>query len=126
MVETFIFHLSFFVVWLEMVTVQTRFISKKPIFALLRFTYFAGVMTMAINIDSNHFPSHNVSGFALGLIVCAVSTICMHFHFFMKIEYALLYALAQMCVWTIALVGLFIAVFIEDKRIAILSIFIGV
>jgi len=30
-----------------------------------------------------------------------------------------------MCVWTIALVGLFIAVFIEDKRIAILSIFIG-
>ena len=108
--QTFAVHLAFFTIWLEMAVIQTRFTSKKPFFGLMKYVYFAGSITMAMQITNMDPPSANSVGFCFGLIVCGVSHVLIHIHL-CGIPRAALYVLINVCVMIIALSILFVGVF---------------
>ena len=128
-IEIFIFHFAFFCVWLEMAVIQTRFKSRKPFFALMKYLYFAGVVTMAMQLDGKmsskndkyysksykkYRPSSNALGFSWGLLICFITHMAIHFHL-CTIPRATLYCLVNVCVILICVSVLSFGLLIESK-----------
>ena len=44
LLEVIVFHFAFFVIWLEMAVIMTRFISHKRIYIIMKYLYYTGVM----------------------------------------------------------------------------------
>lgn len=111
--ETLLFFFCFFIVWLELCQVNTRFHNLPgALDDTLFFVYLCGLIIMSVQMSSTEFLLTNKVGFLSGLITSFISVFLLHVAYLYYIPLAQRYAERRIKTYSFSIIVLVIALIV--------------
>lgn len=112
--ETLLFFFSFFIVWLELCQVNTRFHNLPgALDDTLFFVYLCGLIVMSVQMSQTEFLLTNKVGFLCGLITSFIAIFLLHVAYLYYIPLAQRYAERRIKTYSFSIIVLVIALIVS-------------
>lgn len=101
--EAMLWFFAFWICWLELNCVTTRFVNLRGMMDdLLYLLYLSGVVVMAVQMNSYYHLMDNRMGFTVGLSMCTFAMACLHTLTFFQAPKSLSYSWRRICTYSFA------------------------